>query len=346
MSRPPRSFIYVLSMSVCLGCSGAASSKADPAAKAGDAKLAVQTKADAKRDAKTDAKADTKAAAKADAPDAKADTTPTPPVAGDDAPAIAPPAFHATTQGDTLEVEILLDGLSDDDVAALGKLAGADLGERTKLPVAPGDEKLPAAMRATELTVIDASGASTAKVVEVAVSQGPSALHGLLLLDRAAKEDAHALAVVGAAKNAAAKLKPISTAAVGKTDDVRTAAIAAAKASVTEADGAKWASAKVTSLGDIAKPNLGGLYLLAVEIPEGGGVYGLYSNRKDGGVEPLIDASAEGTLRPLGAVDLDGDGTDEILMALDAFEGAYIRLYVWNESTSKYDSITIAGDGA
>jgi hypothetical protein len=68
-------------------------------------------------------------------------------------------------------------------------------------------------------------------------------------------------------------------------------------------------------------------------------------------VEPkvLVDLLGEddqNALARIAAVDLDGDGNDEILADLDAFEGAYVHLYRWNADASRYESATIAGDGA
>lgn len=343
MSNVPRTLCFALALAACTNATPTSPTKSEAKPEVAKTEVKVQQKAEAKTETKVEAKAEAKTEAKADeakVDEAKADEAP--PV---EAPADGPPVFHATAKGGKLEVEILVDLFSEREQEALTKLATGEIGERTKLKVAPGDATLPKLMRFTELTVVDADGVGTAKVIEVAVGGGPSGTHGLLVLDRAAKKGAHALAFAGPAKNAKAKLVAISSAPVGKSDAVFGAVIAAAKKSISDVE-VKWDRAKVSSLGGITKPHLGGLYLLGVEIPEGGGVFAMYGNAKDGTAVPLIDAQPEGILKPIGAVDLDGDGNDEILADLDAFEGAYVHLYRWNADTSKYEGGTIAGDGA
>lgn len=339
-----RPLFVLVALCACTNASPTPTAKSDgPEIAKTEAK--AQRKVEAKTEAKAEAKAEEAKAAEAKAAEAKAEPAraeEAPPV---EAPADGPPVFHATARGGKLEVEILVDLFGEREQEALTKLAAGEIGARTKLKVAPGDATLPKLMRFTELTVVDKDGVGTAKVIEVAVGAGPSGTHGLLVLDRAAKQDAHALAFEGPAKNAKAKLVAISSAPVDKSDPVFGAVIAAAKKSVSDSE-VKWNAAKVSSLGGIAKQHLGGLYLLGVEIPEGGGVFGIYGNAKDGTAVPLVDAQPEGILKPVGAVDLDGDGNDEIIAELDAFEGAYVHLYRWNADTSKYEGGTIAGDGA
>jgi hypothetical protein len=340
MPVPSRPLLVLLALAACTTTTPTSPTKTEAKPELAKVEAKTEAKVEAKTEAKVEAKTvETKTEAKVDdvAPVEARDV---------EAPAASgPPVFHALARDGKLEVEILVDLFGEREQEVLTKLAVEEIGERTKLKVAPGDATLPKLMRFTELTVVDADGVGTAKVTEVAVSGGPSGTHGLLLLDRAAKKGAHALAFEGPAKNAKAKLIAISSAPVGKGDAVRAAVIAAAKKSITDVE-VKWDRAKVTSLGGITKPHLGGLYLLGVEIPEGGGVFGMYGNAKDGSAVPLIDAQPEGILKPIGAVDLDGDGNDEILADLDAFEGAYVHLYRWNADTSKYESATIAGDGA
>jgi hypothetical protein len=253
--------------------------------------------------------------------------------------------FHAVERRGKLDVEIVVDLLDERDQKRLAKLAKGEIEQRTPLSVAPGDTKLPASMRATELTIVTRDGVATAKVTAVLAGGGPSGPHGILAIDRAAKKGEHAIALVGAAKNPAARLEAVATAPLGAGDPMRPAAIEAAKSALgLEIDAKAWARARVLEVTGVRKPVLGGVYLFNLEL-EDGGAHALFGNTKDGRAQPLLAPSPEGNLALLGRCDLDGDGADEILAQLDAFEGRYIVLLRWDESESAYASTTIAGDG-
>lgn len=321
--------IALLSLSLSLSCT---SVRSDRSASNGE-----PAKVD-ERDAP--AEPEPVAVAKVDPPAPPRDVPPTA-----DEPGTQPAAFHATEHQGVLEVEILGEALSEKEGDALAKLLESrESGDRVKLD-APGSKTLAKALRVEQVTLVTTKGIETAKVVEVWAHMGPSALHGFLVLDRPARRGEHALALMATPKNAGAKLRTIATRKLDAADEVRKAVIAAAKRDVTEASGrAKWAKAQVVELDGVKTPFRGTLFLFDLELEEGG-AHAIYGSTKDGGVEPLVELQEEGRLTMIGACDLDGDGTDELVGELDAFEGSFVNLYRWDTGAGRYVGESIAGDG-
>lgn len=273
------------------------------------------------------------------APPAPAAPPVPPPVQGTPWPGAAP--MHAAARDGVFEVEVLVDLLRDGDQRKLRKLAGRELGKRTKLDVEPGDASLPKLMRPTSLTLVTTDGIVTANVVEIVADEGPSGARGILVTDSPAKKGAHAIALGSAPKNAKARLHAVRSKPVDASHPVFVAALAHAKAT---AEFTTTESVTLASLTGLRRKPATTAYLLDVEL-EDGGVHGMFVEAESGGVVPLFDPIPEGQLRPLGAVDLDGDGTDELLARLDAFEGTYVQLFQWDSKAERYAVVTIAGDG-
>lgn len=267
------------------------------------------------------------------------------------APPIAPPVqgtpwrglqpMHATARGGVFEVEVLVDLLREGDQRKLRKLAGREIKKRTTLAVEPGAASLPKLMRPTSLALVTTEGVVMANVVEVMADDGPSGARGILVTDRPANKGAHAIALGGAPKNPKAQLHAVRTKPVDASHPVLVAALAHAKAA---AEFTTTESVTLASLAGLRRTRSGAAYLLDVELEEGG-VHGIFFETKSGDVVPLFDPIPEGRLRPLGAVNLDGDGNDELLARLDAFEGTYVQLFEWDAKADRYAAVTIAGDG-